>query len=204
MPKDTLNVVVVGVGGMGVVTLARVMAESYARKGGNALVAETHGLSQRGGSVVVHVRLGDVEAPLIPRGGGDVMLALEALEALRYAELMRRGGVAVVARRVQPPPLPRVETPGLAEVLKALSSSGLRVYDVDAYGQAAALGAASSANIYLLGYALGLGLLDGYLSVNDVEKVVSSMLGSRGRNVEVLKAGFRDGSILTQSSPAQP
>ncbi|MCE4616952.1 MAG: 2-oxoacid:acceptor oxidoreductase family protein [Aeropyrum sp.] len=204
MPKDTLNVVVVGVGGMGVVTLARVIAESYARKGGNALVAETHGLSQRGGSVVVHVRLGDVEAPLIPRGGGDLMLALEALEALRYVELVRRGGVAVVARRVQPPPLPRVEVPSMAEVLDALASSGLRLYDVDAYGQAVALGAASSANIYLLGYALGLGLLDGYLSVNDVEEIVSSMLDGHGRNLEVFKAGFRDGSIIAQSSPAQP
>jgi len=78
-----LNVVMVGVGGQGLVTAAKVLADAAIDSGTKALVAETHGLSQRGGAVEVHVRLGDVYAPLVPRGRADVLLAFEIIEAAR-------------------------------------------------------------------------------------------------------------------------
>ncbi len=56
------------VGGQGLVTFATILGDAAIRAGYKALVAETHGLSQRGGSIDVHVRIGDVDAPLIPRG----------------------------------------------------------------------------------------------------------------------------------------
>ncbi|MEM0331318.1 MAG: 2-oxoacid:acceptor oxidoreductase family protein, partial [Archaeoglobaceae archaeon] len=80
-----LNILVVGVGGQGALTTAHLIARSAMKAGLNVLVAETHGMAQRGGSVEVHVRIGDVHSPLIPDCGADIVLALEPSEALRYA-----------------------------------------------------------------------------------------------------------------------
>jgi len=68
------------------------------------LTGEQHGLSQRSGSINVHMRIGEeIRSPLIPIGGADALLALEALEALRYVEYLRPGGVVLMNSRVQHP-----------------------------------------------------------------------------------------------------
>jgi len=68
------------------------------------LTGEQHGLSQRSGSINVHMRIGeDIRSPLIPIGGADAILSLEALEALRYVEYLKPGGIVVMNSRIQHP-----------------------------------------------------------------------------------------------------
>ncbi len=147
-----LNIYLAGVGGQGLVTFATVLGDAAIRAGYKALVAETHGLSQRGGSIDVHVRIGDVDAPLIPRGGGaDVVVAFEILEAFRAIGYANEGTVFIVNRRLIRPPATKQRIPSINELENALRSSIRRIYIVNAYDDAIKLGNVIYENMVILG-----------------------------------------------------
>jgi len=190
MDGRVLNIVLAGVGGQGIVTLANVIANAALNAGTNVIVAETHGLSQRGGSVIVHVRLGSAEAPLIPEGEGDVMLALDPLEAARYARYLRRGAPVFMEQKVTPPPLPGVKPPRTEQVREALERAGLRVTIVPAIRRAQELGNPLGANIYMLGAAMAGGVFDGFISPDDVEAAIRITLKKPEKNIQVFRAAL--------------
>ena len=104
MAGKDFSVYMAGVGGQGLVLLSNVIGSACAHAGIRALTGEQHGLSQRSGSINVHMRIGeDIRSPLIPIGGADALLTLDALEALRYVEYLRPGGVVLMNSRVQHP-----------------------------------------------------------------------------------------------------
>lgn len=89
------------VGGQGLVLLSNIIGTAGAAAGIRVITGEQHGLSQRHGSIQVHLRIGrDVRSPLIPVGMADALMSLEALEALRYIEYLKDGGVAIINTRV--------------------------------------------------------------------------------------------------------
>ena len=97
MRPKSLNFVLVGVGGQGTLLASDVLAELGMRLGYDVKKAEVHGMSQRGGSVVSHLRWGaQVFAPVIARGEADFLIAFEKLEAARFIELLRPGGTVLV------------------------------------------------------------------------------------------------------------
>ncbi len=86
-----------GVGGQGTILASNVLMEVGIALGYEAKKAEVHGMSQRGGSVVSHVRWGEqVFSPVIAPGEADVLIAFEKLEAVRYLEGLKPGGMALV------------------------------------------------------------------------------------------------------------
>lgn len=88
-----VNVLVVGVGGQGIIRCSKIVMHVAFQCGFDVKKSEIHGLSQRGGSVTSHIRWGEqVFTPVIPDGHADVLLALEELEALRYAHMVRPEG----------------------------------------------------------------------------------------------------------------
>lgn len=190
---EPVDIVMVGVGGQGIITMASVLAEAALRRGVNAIVAETHGLSQRGGSVIVHVRLGEAEAPLIMRGTAGLMLALDGIEAIRYLEYLSPHAIVVVDKRVTPPPLPGVRVPSIVEIMEALEETGLEVHPVGAVETAVALGNPRAANMYMLGYAAAVHGYGGLVGLEDLEEAVRARLKSPESNVRVLRRGYEDG-----------
>ncbi len=92
------NFVLVGVGGQGTLLASNILAEVGLAAGFDAKKSEVHGMAQRGGSVLSHVRWHRerVFSPLVGLGEADVLLCFEKMEALRFAELVRPGGTAVV------------------------------------------------------------------------------------------------------------
>lgn len=92
-----MNILIVGVGGQGTLLTSRVLGK-YAELGGlDCKLSEVHGMAQRGGSVVTHVRMGEkLYSPIIWEGGADVIIAFEKLEAMRYAHYLKKGGVLLV------------------------------------------------------------------------------------------------------------
>jgi len=95
------SVLMAGVGGQGLVMLSNIIGTAGAIAGLRVVTGEQHGLSQRHGSIQVHLRIGEeVRSPLIPVGTADALVSLEALEALRYIEYLRDGGVAIINKRV--------------------------------------------------------------------------------------------------------
>ena len=102
----SLSIFICGVGGQGLVLLTSVIGDACAKKGRKVVTGEMYGLSQRSGAVSVHLRIGeDVFSPLIPFGGADVLLALEAIEALRYLEYLKKDGIVLMNSRVMHPPV---------------------------------------------------------------------------------------------------
>ncbi|PKN87326.1 MAG: hypothetical protein CVU46_04770 [Chloroflexi bacterium HGW-Chloroflexi-8] len=92
-----LNFLLVGVGGQGTILASNVLAELGLAFGHDVKKAEVHGMSQRGGSVISHVRWGEeVHSPIIAKGDVDILIAFEKLEALRFVDQLRPYGVIVI------------------------------------------------------------------------------------------------------------
>ncbi len=78
------NIIISGTGGQGLITLTKMIAEAALAEGVDVKTSELHGLSQRGGSVETHIKIGDkVDSPLIQQQTADLIIALEAFESLR-------------------------------------------------------------------------------------------------------------------------
>ncbi|HBG76003.1 indolepyruvate oxidoreductase subunit beta [Eubacteriales bacterium mix99] len=94
--KDT-NILIVGVGGQGTLLASRILGQLAMNCGVDVKISEVHGMAQRGGSVVTHVRFGHhVSSPLVERGQADIILAFEKLEAYRWLPYLRDNGILVV------------------------------------------------------------------------------------------------------------
>jgi len=147
------NILVCGIGGQGVMTAADILAEAALRQGWDVKKTEVAGMAQRGGVVTSHVRFGrKVLSPQIGPGQADILLGFEIAEALRWANYVRRGGLAVVnTSRFVPP----VVTGGLfeypADPVRQMRRLGLEVHAFDAAATALALGDLRLGNTVMLG-----------------------------------------------------
>lgn len=105
MSDKITNILLVGVGGQGILLASEVLAETFMLAGFDVKKSEIHGMSQRGGSVVSHVRFGkEVFSPIVPEGEGDILFGFEMLEAYRSLPLLRPGAKVVVNDyRISPP-----------------------------------------------------------------------------------------------------
>jgi len=105
MSSSIKNIYMVGVGGQGILLASEILAEALMLAGYDVKKAEVHGMAQRGGSVVSHVRFGDkVYSPIIPEGEGDVLFGFELLESYRCLPLLRKEGKVVVNDLIIQPP----------------------------------------------------------------------------------------------------
>ena len=104
--NNGFNMVLTGVGGQGIVLLSNAIGNACVEAEKNAITGELHGLSQRSGSIYIHMRIGDdVQSPLIPYGTADAIVSLEAMEALRYIEYLKNDGVILMNKRIIHPPI---------------------------------------------------------------------------------------------------
>jgi len=105
MTDSITNILLVGVGGQGILLASEILAEAFMIAGFDVKKSEIHGMSQRGGSVVSHVRFGkEVFSPVVPEGEGDILFGFELLETYRYLHLLRPGAKVVANDfRIQPP-----------------------------------------------------------------------------------------------------
>jgi indolepyruvate ferredoxin oxidoreductase, beta subunit len=93
------NILLSGVGGQGILTSGRVLALAAIDAGLDVKMSEVHGMSQRGGNVDSHVRIGEVvPSSLVPKGGADFLISFELLEALRYLDYLKPEGMALVSK----------------------------------------------------------------------------------------------------------
>ncbi len=90
------DIVLGGVGGQGTLTASEIIAKAAMKKDYKVMMAETHGMAQRGGSVVSHVRLGDVYGALVPEGQGDLVMGFEYMEAFRQLKFLKKGGKIII------------------------------------------------------------------------------------------------------------
>lgn len=95
--SNVKSALLVGVGGQGAILISKIMTNGFMKAGYDVKQSEVHGMAQRGGSVSTQVRWGDrVYGPVFGKGEADIMVALEKMEAVRYADFLKPGGVAII------------------------------------------------------------------------------------------------------------
>lgn len=105
MKKD-FNIVIVGTGGQGLITLLQIIAEAALASGFDLKTSELHGLSQRGGSVEVHIRFGEkIYSPLVPQSKADLIVALEMQESLKASYFASVKSMFLINKHFVPIPL---------------------------------------------------------------------------------------------------
>jgi indolepyruvate ferredoxin oxidoreductase, beta subunit len=148
-----MNILIVGVGGQGVLLASQILSEVAMQAGYDVKKSEVHGMSQRGGVVSSHIRIGKVvHSPLIPDGGADVILAFERAEGLRWVhELKPKGAMIVNAQKVVPPIAVDTKYHYPDDALEQLQNrvKNLRVMDAEEISRN--LGNVKLANTVLLG-----------------------------------------------------
>ncbi len=171
MPKQ---IAIIGRGGQGILFLTRILGESALRAGLEVIATETHGMAQRGGSVISTIKIGPFRGPLIRSGQADLILALHEEEVATFAPLLSPQGTLIVN-----------------------SQDNKFELAIDATGLATQIGSPLMANLVLLGFALRHNKL--FSSYELIEKVVKDLSAAKHKevNARALKVGF-GGSIITE------
>ncbi len=120
--KNTYDIILSGVGGQGVLSVAAVISRAAIKEGFTIRQSEVHGMSQRGGAVVAHMRLSrsEIASDLIPKGKADFVLSMEPLESLRYVEYLKPDGKLITSSKpyMNIPNYPEIE--GVLDKIHAL------------------------------------------------------------------------------------
>ncbi len=153
MSGQIKNILLVGVGGQGILLASEILSEAAMLAGFDVKKSEIHGMSQRGGSVVSHVRYGaEVFSPIVPEGEGDILFGFELMETCRSLPLLKPGGTVVANDlQISPPSVlmgQELYPGGLVERIKAQFADFLLV---DGQKIAADSGNVKAANTVLLG-----------------------------------------------------
>lgn len=141
---ERMDIVLCGLGGQGILFMTKVLAQAAMEKGISVMGAETHGMAQRGGSVVSHLRLGKVEGSLVRQGTAHLLLALEENEA--YRNIVFLGTGSALFANASPGSFPR------PEVGTYLDKNHISCRCTTAGKLAMELGAPMSSNLALVGY----------------------------------------------------
>jgi len=176
MPKKVgqFNMLIFGTGGQGLITLLQIISEAAQSEGYDIRTSELHGLSQRGGSVEVHIRFGKkIYSPLVSQGGADFILALEEQESLRGIYFANQKTDFLINQLVIRIPLkePLVEEQILAELKKI--TKNINIVPADKICQEK-LGNSVVSGIYLISYAAFKGLIP--LNQESVEKAIKKII----------------------------
>jgi len=189
-----LNVIIAGVGGQGVILAGNILGLAATKQGFDVKKTDTLGMAQRGGSVVSHLRYSKkVFSPSIKKSDADVIIAFEKLEAARWIEYLKKGGLVFLNNLAIPPLAAHSGTgkyPDDAQIKEILKQKAGNIYTIDAQRYALKLGNIHLVNTILLGFALPhLLIKKAFLkeAITDIlpRKVVAQNLGALENGLEL-------------------
>lgn len=195
--KDPTNIIITGVGGQGNVMASRVLAGMLVNAGYVVTIGETFGMSQRGGSVMSHLRVSSksVLSPQIPQGNADIVIALEPVEALRVLTKYGNPDVAVLtnSRMVYPMGVITGEFtyPTIEEVKSMFEKISAKNWIIDATSVAVELGNPVLSNIVMIGALAGTSLLPIDRRAFEKEITKSIPVGKHQINLQAFDAGAK-------------
>ena len=190
MRTSVCDIVLVGVGGQGVILLSNIIGKAALKAGYPVRGAETHGMAQRGGSVMNHIRLGCEYGPLVPAGDADVLLAFEPAEALRYVHYLSTDGIALVnTYPVHPTTVTtgQFTYPSLEEILTPLQRVCNKLKTIDATKLAVDAGNPQAMNVVMLG------ALSVYIPLREEELIEALSVSVPAKFLEVNRRAFEFG-----------
>ena len=174
-----------GLGGQGILYMTKVLAQTALENGFNIMGAETHGMAQRGGSVVSHLRIGEVEGSLVINGSAHFLLSLDPTEAYRNLPLLAPRAKIYV--NTDPALFPK------SEIKEYLLKKEIGYHSFEAHLIANKLGAPMSSNLSLLGYFSAFE--EGPFNHNELSATIERIGPSRFKksNLDVFNIGFERG-----------
>lgn len=150
-----IDLLITGVGGQGNILASDIIAELAIDAGYDVKKTDSIGMAQRGGSVVSNLRIAQhVYSPLIKEGEADILLAFEKLEAARWGNYTREGGVAIINNQANPPlsvSMGYEQYPSNKRIVDILKQQTERIYFVEGIRCARELGNIKIINMYMLG-----------------------------------------------------
>lgn len=193
---EEYNIVICGVGGQGTILASKVIAQTALRFNLNVRIGETHGMSQRGGTVISHVRIGDkVYGALTPEGHGDLMLAFEPVESLRYINYLKKDSYIVLNSH---PLIPTSVNAGMAiypsfsEINSKLKEITENIISLDATEIAHNAGSIISLNMVIIGATTKVPTFP--FPKNEISKTINELV--KPRFIEINKKAFEAGSTI--------
>ena len=153
MKHNTLSVLISGVGGQGTILASRVLGKYALLCGYDCKISEIHGMSQRGGSVTTHLRMGEkVYSPVVWEGSADIIIAFETLEAARVSHYLKKDGVLLVnEEQILPMPCITGAATYPTDVKEKLLNTFVGTKFIDAKAVAIKAGSEKATNIVMLG-----------------------------------------------------
>jgi indolepyruvate ferredoxin oxidoreductase beta subunit len=189
------DIILAGVGGQGILSIAFVIDSAALKEGLEVKQAEVHGMSQRGGAVESHLRLSreHIFSALIPKGAADLILSVEPLEALRYFNYLRPEGMIISSSR------PFVNIPDYPDLEKILAGIRLARHHliIDSDNLAKEAGSSRTQNMVMLGAA------SRWLMVKQENLVefIKVLFKARGENI--VRANLRAFELGREAAAAQ-
>jgi len=185
--KDPLNIILAGVGGQGNVMASRVLANMLSLKGFWITIGETFGMSQRGGSVMSHIRVSGTAnwSPQIPKGKADILIALEPIEAVRVMRVYGNPEIKVLVNTRPIHPVGVIagdlDYPSLENIEKGLNALTPHVWMLDATEEAMKLGNPILSNIVMIGALCALNLLP--VGITEFKAVIKNFFPEKHLNL---------------------
>jgi indolepyruvate ferredoxin oxidoreductase beta subunit len=194
--QKKFDLLITGVGGQGAILASDIIGKAAVTAGLPIRAAETHGMAQRGGSVVNHIRIGQTYGSMIPKKGADLMLALEPIEAVRYLDFLKDGGIIIVNTQ---PVVPVTVTSGQAkypevsDILDALSEKYIvKAFNADELAFEA--GSRLAMNVVMVG------AVSGYLPIPKETLIESVKALVPQKTIEVNLRAFEAGRQKVEES----
>jgi len=195
LPKEPYNIIITGVGGQGNVMASRILSNMLVHKRFNITIGETFGASQRGGSVMSHIRVSadSTWSPQIPKGNADIVVTLEPIEAIRV--LLNYGNSEVKVLTNTRPIYPvgvisgELNYPSREEIQDAIRDLSSNAWFIEATDEAVKLGNPILGNIIMIGALTGTGLLP--IDRQDFQEVIRENLpaGTLDTNLKAFDLG---------------
>ncbi|RLG54601.1 MAG: hypothetical protein DRO00_00810 [Thermoproteota archaeon] len=196
--EDEINVIVSGVGGQGILFATNVIIRTALEKGLNFAQSEVHGLAQRYGSIHTEIRIGPkVKSPLILEGTLDLLIAMEPLEAMRYANYVSERTTIISNSHIVPPqsaflerfPIPSIDE--IKDLLLSLNPRGLIMFDATEIASKQ-VGDPIVTNSVMLGGASATGILP--FSAQDIRGVLQSLVPEKYKesNMRAFDLGYKE------------
>jgi indolepyruvate ferredoxin oxidoreductase beta subunit len=184
-----IDIILAGVGGQGILSIAAVIGQAALYNNLNIKQSEVHGMSQRGGAVMSHLRISSdvIASDLIPFGNADMILSVEPMESLRYLDYLSETGWVVTNTK----PFENITNyPDYGKLINTIRDLPYRVF-VDADQIAHEVGSVKASNMVMLGAAVP------YLKLSpaSIEKAIRAIFGSKGEeivnlNIKAMKVGW--------------
>ena len=192
--SNTVDIVISGVGGQGVLTLAEILAKIALAHSHNVRVGEIHGMAQRGGHVVCTVRIGDgALGPIVNPGSADLLVGFERIETVREAHMVKKEGLVLMSSHIQYPvavSMGQATYPSHDEIMSSITKFCEKIVEIDAMSLARDSGSTMAMNMVLLGCIIGTGIVP--ISLETAMKTVCEVFPKRFEaiNMKAVNLGF--------------